>query len=102
MEYFTDISVIVENGKEKSEHLFESESASITRATKLWIKKIGEDESDFFETIKMWHGIDENTKTTSYYSITTSETTPVESFRKYYVQDIDEEVQAITFAWHGY
>ncbi|MEK4404918.1 hypothetical protein MKZ26_10905 [Sporosarcina sp. FSL K6-6792] len=102
MEYNTDISVTVENGKEKSDHLFKNESTSITRATKLWIKNVSEEESNFFETIKMWYGIDKNTKTTSYYSITTSESTPVESFRKYYVEKINEEVQAVTFAWHGY
>ena len=102
MEYNTSISVVVENGDEKSEHLFENELASITRATKLWIKNVSGEESNFFETVKMWYGIDKNTKTTSYYSISTSEVTPVQSFRQYYVEDIDEEDQAITFAWNGY
>ena len=102
MEYNTNISVTVENGKEKSDHQFKNEFASITRATKLWIKNVSEEESNFFETIKMWYGIDKNTKTTSYYTIETSEMTPVQNSKSYYVEKIDEENQVITFAWHGY
>lgn len=99
MEYKTNITVIVENGKEKSEHTFSNEHVNITRATKLWIENISGMESDFFETVKMWYGIDQNTNTTSYYTIKTAEPTMVESFRKYFVKLIDEEKQSITFEW---
>ncbi|WP_370225305.1 hypothetical protein [Cytobacillus sp.] len=99
MEYKLDITVVVENGKEKSEHIFEGEHVNITRATKLWIENISGKESDFFETIKMWYRIDQNTSTTSYYTIKTSEPSMVESFRKYFVKRIDEENQSITFEW---
>jgi len=102
MEFKTNISVTVENGKEKSQHLFENEVLEVTRATKLWIKNTSENESNFFETVKMWYGIDINTKTTSYYSISTSEMTPVQEFQNYYVSKIDEEDQVIIFEWNGY
>lgn len=99
MDYVVDITVIVKNGKEKSTHLFKNESIKVSRATKLWIQNNQDSESNFYETLKMWHGIDKNTKTQSYLTIQTSQPTQIESFRKYYIEKIDEEDQAITFNW---
>lgn len=102
LKYTTDIKVIIENGKEKTEHLFNNEIVDITRATKLWIRNESNGGSEFYENVKLWHGIDEDTKTKSYYSINPTSSTPVESFRKYFVTKVDEEDQSITFEWNGY
>ncbi|MBY6087013.1 hypothetical protein [Priestia flexa] len=102
MEFKTNITVTIHNGRDKSEHTFENEELSITRATKLWIENKSEGESEFYETIKSTYSIDKNVGKFSNYTIKTSEVTPVESFREYYVTKIDEEKQAITFEWAGY
>ncbi|GIN59898.1 hypothetical protein J8TS2_42170 [Lederbergia ruris] len=53
MEFITDISVLVENGGEKSQHHFEKEHVGITRATKLWIVNVSGKESDLSENLKL-------------------------------------------------
>lgn len=102
MNFNTSVTVIIENTGKKSEHTFENEELSITRATKLWIENISEYESDFIETIKLCHNTDKRTGSMSQYVIKTKKMTPVQEFRKYYVSKIDEEKQAITFEWVGY
>ncbi|CAH0169158.1 hypothetical protein [Peribacillus simplex] len=102
MKFKTDITIIIENGDTKTEHTFENEEISITRATKLWIENDSSIESEFIETIKLCHSTDKRTGKMSNYIIKTSEITPVQEFRKYYVSKIDEVNQAITFEWIGY
>lgn len=102
MKYKTAITLIIENGNTKSEHTFENENLSITRATKLWVENNSENTSEFIETIKLCNDTDKRTGIMSNYIIKTSEITPVQGFRKYYVSKIDENKQAITFEWVGY
>lgn len=99
MDYNTDILVIIENGKEKKEHIFKNEVVKITRASKLLIRNDRKDESNFYENIRLWNGIDQDTNSKSYYTIKTGNLTPIEEFRKYYVSKIDELDQCITFKW---
>jgi hypothetical protein len=102
MIYKTAITLTIENGKTKSEHIFENENLSITRSTKLWIENKGDNESEFIEAVILCHETDKRIGIMSNYIIKTSEFTPVQTFRKYYVSKIDEDKQGITFEWSGY
>lgn len=97
--YVTDIKVIIENAGTKSEFNFENEKLEITRATKLWIDNANDNESEFYETIKQSNETDKRVKSSSNYYLETSKPTPVQSFRKYYVEKVDEK--GITFEWVG-
>lgn len=102
MRFNTDINLIIVNGNTKSEHSFENEELSITRATKLWIENVSEKESEFIEAIKTCYEVDKRTGKMSDYIIKTSAMTPVQEFRKYFVSKIDEDKQSVTFKWVGY
>ncbi|MBU2661807.1 MULTISPECIES: hypothetical protein [Bacillus] len=96
----TDVTLIIENGNEKSQHTFENEMLNISRATTLWIENAGEGESDFIETVKNCHQIDLRVGSMSRYTIKTSNETPIQQFRVLYVKKIEDD--AITFEWIGY
>ena len=102
MQHNTDISLTIKNGKHESKHLFENEDLSITRATKLWIENSSETESDFIKTIMLCHETDLRTKSMSSYIIETSKSTPIQTFRQYYIGKIDKTKQSLTFEWNGY
>ena len=93
------IFVTVENSAEKSDHIFDEENLNFSRAGELFIMNDGDKESNFYETVKMWHGIDKNTNTTSYLTLKTEPLSVVEGFRKYYIDRINEEKQSITLKW---
>jgi hypothetical protein len=97
MEYITDIIIELKTGDEKTTHVFPDENVIINRSSHLWIKNNSKDESEFFETVKLWHEMDRKTNITSFYKIETSVPTPVEKFRTYKVKSINEENQAILF-----
>lgn len=100
MVYTTDITLIIHNGNEKSQHSFEGETLKISRGTSLWIENAGESESDFIETVKLSHQTDKRVGIMSRYKIKTSNQTPIQQFRELYVKKIEDE--AVTFEWIGY
>ncbi|MGW8442063.1 hypothetical protein ACWGXJ_13995 [Paenibacillus sp. S33] len=97
MEYITTIEVSLKTGKTTDNHKFENEKVIINRASHLWFKNNGDSESDFIETVKMWHRMDKETGETTFYKFKTSEPTPVVTSLVYKVEKISEEQQSIMF-----
>jgi hypothetical protein len=97
MEYITDIIIELKTGDEKTTLVFSDENVIINRTSRLWIKNNSNDESEFFETVKLLHEMDQKTNITSFYKIKTSRPTPIEKFRTYKVKSINEEKQATLF-----
>lgn len=99
MEYIVDIEVEVRNGETVSKNVFKDESISVSRATSLWIENNSGKESDFYETLKLWHELDTKQGTRSYLKLKTSKPTQIENYKTYYIYNIDEKDQAIHFKW---
>ncbi|URJ36587.3 hypothetical protein MF625_001005 [Paenibacillus polymyxa] len=97
MEYITTIEVSLKTGKTTDNHKFENEKVTINRASYLWFKNNSDSESDFIETVKLWHRMDKGTGETTFYNFKTSEPTPVVPGTTYRVESISEEDQSIMF-----
>ncbi|WP_152658305.1 hypothetical protein [Oceanobacillus sp. CFH 90083] len=97
MHYNTNITVRVKNHGNITENEFKNEFLSITRGTDLFIKNLSETESEFVEQVLLWHTMDKNTNKYSTYIMETSELTPIQKRKEYYLKRFNKENQTLTF-----
>lgn len=101
MEYSGTVEVTITTGDSSVTEVFENESLSISRSSKLGIINKNKTESELFNVLKAWYEQDKKSKVQSYLIIKTSEQSAIESFRKYYFEKIVEESDMIIFNWVG-
>lgn len=98
-QYIGDIEVKVTNDGKTNINNFENESFVISRSDKLAFIKKDDSESEFFDLLKIWNQMDKESNIKSYYNFKTSNHSPIESFRDYYIEKIVEDKRMIIFNW---
>ncbi|MGN7283488.1 hypothetical protein ACTHP3_00885 [Shouchella rhizosphaerae] len=94
----TDIKITVYETKE--EYNFKNETLSISNTSQLWISNAGTQESEFFETLKIWYEIEKKSNKRLSYSINTSQPLKIDSFKKILIKKVSDDNQAIVFEWY--
>ncbi|PAD19117.1 hypothetical protein [Shouchella clausii] len=87
----TNVKFIV--GSSKEVHEFENETLKFSRSSELMITNASDSESELFESLKIWRSFEKNKGERNYYTIITSAQTPVESFRKYRIKKVKEDIR---------
>ena len=95
------IEVTIKTGVSSFTEVFKNEKVDISRSGRLGIINRSEKDSNFVESLKAWFEQDEKTRVHSYLTIKTNPSSAIESFRHYYIQNINIDKQLIILNWIG-
>lgn len=99
MKIVTNIIVWTLNGDElqKTNCKFENENVEIGTSKNIYVKNIGDDQSEFIEFISLTYEMDLELNRCTYYQIQTEESSPFGRGLKFRVVSLDRSLQAVIF-----